>query len=209
MVAQDWPRYRNRLLNRYTGERVSEEDFAQAVEMDLLALARDFAPARVYVLATPRQTVYDIGSTCMYLQALDNPLTRLLSKYFTCRKSMDLPEVPFNQQLEQMIAAMPQPIGAGFVVNGTRPADHAVMSYLDPNDAICTDGKCEVLVGKYIPVFQDGLHYSWAGSIKVVSYLLFSIGVEQGRVRTEFEDENLNLENGQPLYAPDAQPQLQ
>lgn len=209
VVAQDWPRYRNRLLNRYTGERVSEEDFAKAVEMDLMALARDFAPARVYVLATPRQTVYDIGSTCMYLQALDNPLTRLLSKYFTCRKSMDLPEVPFNKQLEQMIAAMPQPIGAGVVANGTRPADHAVMSYLDPNDAICTDGKCEVLVGKYIPVFQDGLHYSWAGSIKVVSYLLFSIGVEQGRVRTEFEDENLNLENGQPLYAPDAQPQLQ
>ncbi|MDT3663878.1 MAG: hypothetical protein ROM54_10275, partial [Anaerobiospirillum sp.] len=65
----------------------------------------------------------------------------------------------------------------------------APVRYLDPNDAICIEGNCELLVGQYIPVFQDGLHYSWAGSIKVVSYLLSQIGVEQGRVRTDFEDE--------------------
>ena len=57
--------------------------------------------------------------------------------------------------------------------------------------------------------FQDGLHYSWGGSIKVVSYILSQIGVEQGRVRTEFEDEGISPQDkANPLYAPSAHPLL-
>ena len=190
VVAQDWPRYRLTTVLRPTSEgqdyrSVAEADYEQVLRSDLEQMVRDLSTGlnRIYVVATPRQSVYDVGSTCMYLQALDNPVSRLMAKYITCKESKNLAPIPLNQLLDTTIAQLPQ--NQGF------DEYEAPVRYLDPNDAICIDGNCELLVGQYIPVFQDGLHYSWAGSIKVVSYLLSQIGVEQGRVRTEFEDEQI------------------
>lgn len=192
VVAQDWPRYRLTTVLRpsapgaaYT--QVAESDYERVLRSDLEQMVVDFSTGhnRIYVVATPRQSVYDVGSTCMFLQALDNPVSRIMAKYITCKGTKDLAPIPLNAVLAETIAQLPQN-------QGKAEAD-APVRYLDPNEAICTDGKCELLVGQYIPVFQDGLHYSWAGSIKVVSYLLAQIGVEQGKVRTEFEDELMPL----------------
>lgn len=188
VVAQDWPRYRLTTVLRPDLESqdyrsVAGDDYEKVLRSDLEQMVADFSTGsnRIYVVATPRQSVYDVGSTCMYLQALDNPVSRLMAKYITCKESKNLAPVPLNQLIDTTIAQLPQ--------NQGLDEYQAPVRYLDPNDAICVDGHCELLVGQYIPVFQDGLHYSWAGSIKVVSYLLSQIGVEQGRVRTEFEDE--------------------
>lgn len=325
VVAQDWTRYQQRLLQRGPNgqtwpkvPKVKAEDFAAALEQDFLALVKDFAPHQVYVLGTPRQTVFDIGSTCAYQQAIDTPLNRMLSKYVTCRRFMELQEPPFNQQLMHLLEALPRPtasaegpalpiepatlsiaaapvvqavpaapvapetampvatslmaardptaliapmaprahtatnrednaiVNTSAIVNSgdTAVADEVVIAgkgeiatslmgttepalpplpispapsasheslatvhYLDPSDAICSGDLCEVLVGAYVPVFQDGLHYSWGGSVKVMSYILSQIGVPQGRIRLLFEDEIVSPENVlQPLYAPDAKP---
>lgn len=276
VLAQDWTRYQRRLLHRgadgQVWQKVKAEDFTVALKQDFLALMRDFAPNQVYVLGTPRQTVFDIGSTCAYQQALDMPLNRILSKYVTCRRFMNLKEPPFNQQLIRLLKELLQSElatnkgGASTVLTASMPittneevkaivanrvtdtaiaaittntpataAAHntittdieasassvvvselaqsvsqtnlATVHYLDPSDAICSDDLCEVLVGAYVPVFQDGLHYSWGGSVKVMSYILSQIGVPQGRVRLLFEDEIVSSENVlQPLYAPDAKP---
>ena len=186
VVAQDWPRYRLTTVARPAtpnGRPTPVADYEQQLRSDLVQMVQDFSTGRnrIFVVATPRQSVYDIGSTCMYLQALDNPISRLMARYITCQPSKDLAPIPLNELLAETIAALPQNQGSSEY--------DAPVRYLDPNDAICIDGNCELLVGQAIPVFQDGLHYSWAGSIKVVSYLLSQIGVEQGRVRAQFEDE--------------------
>lgn len=164
---------------------VPESEFEEAVAADLRAMAEDFSTGqnKVYVLGTPRQTVYDIGSTCMYLKALDNPLSRFLGSHITCIKSKQLNAVPLNDFILNTVEKLPQ--------NEGTDERTAKIRYIDPNDAICIDGECEILVGRFIPVYQDGLHYSWAGSVKVVSFILSQIGVEQGRIRLEFEDEVL------------------
>lgn len=140
-----------------------------AVAEDLDQLARDTAKRKVFILGTPKQTVYDIGSTCMHLQAMNNPLSILLRQSVTCVKAHKLRDVPFNSWLEQTVSR------------------YSHFTYLDPNAALCHAGECEVMVNKDIPVYQDGLHYSWAGSIKVVSYILSRMGVDQGQVRTSFD----------------------
>lgn len=214
LFAQDWPRYVGTLVPQSTalaenapeqaGADQSESETAQsktaagtttasttnqapnaqkaldggdpllahqaAVAQDLAQLAQDTAQRRVFILGTPRQSVYDIGSTCMYLHAMDQPVSKFLRQNVTCVTSHKLRDVPFNAWLEQEVSRYPH------------------FTYLDPNDALCVDGECEMMVDKVIPVYQDGLHYSWAGSIKVVSYFLFRMGVEQGQVRVEFED---------------------
>lgn len=201
VIAQDWPRYRSSLVRRKNDYQVPEHLFDQAVIRDLELMARQFKDRKVYVLGTPRQTVFDVGSTCMFLHALENPLSQFLRSHFTCIKNKELNEIPFNDILYKAISELPQN-------KGLDEKDWPV-KYIDPNDAICVDGNCEILVGKFIPVYQDGLHYSWAGSIKVVSYILSQIGVDQGRVRTEFEDENIpSPEAGEAPegYADDAPP---
>ena len=181
VVAQDWPRYEGSLVSREGVRAFRDESFYNAIRADIRSLAKDFAGRKVYVVATPRQTVFDIGSTCMYLHALENPLAKFIRGHFTCIKNKRLDDIPFNERLEDMIERLPQ--------NRNKSEYDKPITYIDPNEAYCIDGRCEVLVGKFIPVYQDGLHFSWAGSIKVVSYVLSRIGVEQGRVRTEFEDE--------------------
>ena len=133
------------------------------------------------IIGTPRQTVFDVGSTCMYLHALQNPLSRFIRAHFTCTKSKELNAIPMNDFLQRSVLELPQ---NQHLTDKDRP-----VKYIDPNEAICVDSNCEILVGKYIPVYQDGLHYSWAGSVKIVSYILSQIGVKQGKVRTNFEDE--------------------
>lgn len=203
VVAQDWPRYKAGLVNRDTGIPVKEDEFTQAVVDDLKRLSYDFATHKVWVIGTPRQTVFDVGSTCMFLHALDNPLSKFIRSTFTCTKNKNLADIPINEELVKTIENMPQ--------NAAKTPDIEMpFNYIDPNDAICIDGKCEILVGKFIPVYQDGLHYSWAGSVKVVSYILSRIGVEQGRIRTEFEDEQViePTKGEQPEgYADDKKPE--
>lgn len=206
VVAQDWPRYHARLLRRSDHQNVELSKFAAALRQDLISLSQDFAPHKVYVIGTPRQTVFDIGSTCMYLHALDNPLSQLLGKYFTCKRTMELRDIELNQVIERVVEELPEPNPHEWLDGRSRVAD---VKYIDPNEAICVNGHCEILVGAYVPVFQDGLHYSWGGSVKVVSYILSQIGVEQGRVRTEFEDEGISPQDkANPLYAPSAHPLL-
>ena len=183
VVAQDWPRYKSGLVRRQDNSQVKEDEFTQAVLEDLKQLSVDFSTHKIWVIGTPRQTVFDVGSTCMFLHALDNPLSKFIRSTFTCTKNKDLADIPINQDIVSTIDNLPQ--------NAYKTELNKAVNYIDPNEAICIDGKCEILVGKFIPVYQDGLHYSWAGSVKVVSYILSRIGVDQGRVRTEFEDEKL------------------
>ena len=181
VIAQDWPRYRGSLVRRANDYLIPEKYFEGAVKRDIEYIAKRFKHHKVYIVGTPRQTVFDVGSTCMYLHALDNPLSKFVRAHFTCVKSKHLNDIPFNDILHKIVSDLPE--------NKDLPEYKHPVRYLDPNDAICIDGKCEILVGKFIPVYQDGLHYSWAGSVKVVSYILSQIGVHQGKVRTEFEDE--------------------
>lgn len=60
--------------------------------------------------------------------------------------------------------------------------------FVDPNEAICVEQSCDLLIDNVLPVYQDGLHYSWAGSVKVLSYLLVKMGLPQGKLRLRFED---------------------
>ena len=181
VIAQDWPRYSGSLVRRTNEYAVPEKYFQLAIKRDLQAIASRFNKSKVYIIGTPRQTVFDVGSTCMYLHALENPLSKFIRAHFTCTKNKNLNDIPFNDFLQREVAQLPE--------NKNLSARNRPVKYIDPNDAICIDGNCEILVGKFIPVYQDGLHYSWAGSVKVVSYILSQIGVRQGKVRTEFEDE--------------------
>lgn len=181
VVAQDWPRYQGSLVRRSNDFQVPEHLFEKAVKRDIQSMAARFKNRKLYIIGTPRQTVFDVGSTCMYLHALQNPLSRFIRAHFTCTKSKDLNAIPMNDFLQRAVLELPQ---NQHLTDKERP-----VKYIDPNEAICVDSNCEILVGKYIPVYQDGLHYSWAGSVKVVSYILSQIGVKQGKVRTDFEDE--------------------
>ena len=181
VVAQDWPRYQGSLVRRSNDFQVPEHLFEKAVKRDIQSMAARFKNRKLYIIGTPRQTVFDVGSTCMYLHALQNPLSRFIRAHFTCTKSKELNAIPMNDFLQRSVLELPQ---NQHLTDKDRP-----VKYIDPNEAICVDSNCEILVGKYIPVYQDGLHYSWAGSVKIVSYILSQIGVKQGKVRTNFEDE--------------------
>lgn len=203
VFAQDWPRYASSLVERNVTHdvhalvannqsekqgierlnaqadsllaenqllKLSSQQYASAVAVDLAALAQAVGQRQIYVLGTPLQPVYDIGSTCMYLQALDNPLSRWLRQNVTCVSHHTLRDIAFNDWLEREIKKYPN------------------FTYLNPNEALCVGTDCELLVDGVLPVYQDGLHYSWAGSVKVVSYLLFRMGLPQGRMRLRFED---------------------
>lgn len=172
VFAQDWPRYQNALVTREGEEAVLEDDFYQAIADDLQKLSAALGPRKAYILGTPMQTVYDIGSTCMYLHALDNPFSRFMRVHFTCIERKNLQSIPFNSFLKDYLLKI-----------------HNLI-YIDPNSALCFNNQCDVLVDSFIPVYQDGLHYSWAGSVKVVSYILTLIGVDQGKVRTDFSKES-------------------
>lgn len=150
--------------------KLSSRQYVAAVAEDLAALAQALGHRPVYILGTPLQPVYDMGSTCMYLHALNNPLSRWLRQNVTCRPHYALRDIAFNAWLEREVQQYPN------------------FTYLDPNEALCSGNDCELLVDGVLPVYQDGLHYSWAGSVKVVSYLLFRMGLPQGRLRLRFED---------------------
>lgn len=192
VLAQDWPRYSKSLIDKTTGEKVDVSDYEQVLTEDLKGFIADSGALQgreVYILGTPRQSVYDLGTACTYLHLLDSAPSLALANNFTCKLSAPLHDIELNALLEKVV-----------VDNSAK--------YLDPNAAICTDGVCELITGRYIPVFQDGLHYSWGGSIKVNSYILSRIGVAQGKVRTDFEDEIFSNDKGERhrLYAPDAKP---
>lgn len=171
--AQDWPRYKLSLETR-EGHKVTEKEFEKQVLSDLERLSEDLKPitkAQIYIIGTPSQTVFDIGSTCMFLHELDNPLSKFMRNHFSCVESKDLIENPINDKIKAEVSKFKN------------------FHYIDPNDALCKNGKCKILVDRYIPVFQDGLHYSWAGSIKVVSHILETMGLSRAKKeRTDFED---------------------
>ena len=69
VVAQDWPRYKSGLVRRQDNSQVKEDEFTQAVLEDLKQLSVDFSTHKIWVIGTPRQTVFDVGapvrSTCL------------------------------------------------------------------------------------------------------------------------------------------------
>ena len=189
VFAQNWPHY-DGMLESHEGVKYSKgEDFYKAINDDIKAVANDFAGRKVYILATPLQTIFDIGNTCMNLKALENPLARFVLMNSNCGKSMRLDSIPLNERLKDIINKLPQ--------NTNKNEAEKAVTFIDPSEAYCIDGNCEVLVGNSIRVFSDGRHFSWAGSVKVTSYILNIIGVEQGRVRTSFEDDaSVNQKEG-------------
>lgn len=160
LIGQDWPRYERGLCLRETEEKISAENFKQAIAEDLAQLAEDLQGREVYILLTPAQTVFDIGATCMYLHELDNPLAKLLRTGITCYREKELTLPPINEFLRTEIAKYPN--------------FHAI----DPNKAICKGQNCTILLENLTPVFQDGLHYSIDGSRKVVEYILKEMDVQ-------------------------------
>lgn len=144
--------------------------YSAMVWQDLQQLAKDAGDRKVFVLGTPLQPVYDIGSTCMYLHLLNNPVSEVLRQHVTCVSRHKLRLIPFNQSLQSMVQQFPN------------------FEYLDPNAALCVEQECDLLIDGILPIYQDGLHYSWAGSVKVMSYLLLKMGLPQGRLRLRFED---------------------
>ena len=62
------------------------------------------------------------------------------------------------------------------------------ITYLNTADVFCEHGQCQrsLPTEPQIPVLYNVDHYTWAGSVAINSWLLHTIGVEQGKARTEF-----------------------
>ena len=181
VIAQRWPVYDGELESRDGIKHSGGEQYYRDLKEDLSSLAKDFAGRKVFIVAVPRYTESDIGSSCMYLKYLDNPFAKFVRSKIDCSNYQRLADFPVNEGLKSIIESLPE--------NQNKSDENKAITYIDPNEAVCIDGKCEVLIGNSVRVFSDDNHFSWAGSIKVMSYILNRIGVGQGRVRTSFDDD--------------------
>ncbi len=156
MIAQDWQRYEKSLYMRSNHEQ-KVEDFYKQLALDIEALSKDMPKSKIYLITNPYQTFFDIGATCMYLHRMDNIFTNILKKSIPCnvRKDLHSPKIiKLNSYIKETAKA------------------YKNIKVINPNDAICDDTNCQIMTDDFVPIYQDGLHYSIAGSKKVVSYIL-------------------------------------
>ena len=132
-------------------------------------------------LFTPNSPKY--GNACITLHQLHNPVSRAMLNSFFCKLS-DAYAPTANFPINQVIIDTVKQMQADKVMvdaNG-----NGSIHYIDPSKDICDQDKCQRFVNGLLPILSDDNHFSWAGSIAVNSMILKTIGVEQGRVRTEF-----------------------
>lgn len=158
VIGQDWERYQRTLVTRATHEYAGVENFYNAIFADLKALIEALPEREIYVILNPAQPIFDIGSTCMFIQRMDNALSSLLKNTLTCSRTRHLKTPLINAHLKAEIGK------------------YKNVHIIDPNEAICdSEGNCQILTNDYIPVFQDGLHYSITGSAPVVDLILKTV----------------------------------
>ena len=154
------------------------------IRASLEDLALDFKGRDVYVLTN--QEIMDPQASskraCLTLNLLDNPISKLLTSSFFCKTEHFLPRVHFPIN-DVVIATVRQMQADKVMVDDNGKGS---ISIINPSEVVCDQEKCQQFLQESMPMLYDETHFSWAGSIAVNSLILRTIGVEQGRVRTEF-----------------------
>ncbi len=188
VIAQRWAAdvYPQNIHVRNNQQTLPSQEFNNIIKQGIQNLALDLKGRDVYVLTnqnlfTPNSPKY--GNACITLHQLHNPVSRAMLNSFFCKLS-DAYAPTANFPINQVIIDTVKQMQADRVMvdaNG-----NGSIHYIDPSKEICDQDKCQRFVNGLLPILSDDNHFSWAGSIAVNSMILKTIGVEQGRVRTEF-----------------------
>lgn len=161
VLAQDWQRYEGQLVDRDNPtERIDKKGYMKAVSHDIQRLAETFEGREVWVVLNPYQIRFDIGTSCMYMNHMTNPVAGVFAKYITCAPTHPVNSLPVNDFIREEVEKYPN------------------LHIIDPNPAVCDGLVCRSMLDNGLPVFQDGLHYSIAGSHDVVQLILEKIGLD-------------------------------
>ena len=186
VIVQRWshPEYQSNAYQREPLQQLPLNDYPNMIRASLEDMASDFKGRDVYVLTN--QEIMDPQASskraCLTLNVLDNPISKLLTSSFFCKTEQFLPRVHFP--INDVVTATVRQMQANKVMvdaNGK-----GSIHIIDPSEVVCDQEKCQQFLQESMPVLYDETHFSWAGSIAVNSLILRTIGVEQGRVRTEF-----------------------
>lgn len=187
VIAQRWaaPKYLNNIHTR-DQQKLPPQEFNNVVKQGIQDLALDLKGRDVYVITnqnlfTPNNPKY--GNACITLHQLHNPVSWTMLNSFFCKLSDSYTpsaNFPINQVIIDTVKQM-QEDRVMVDANGK-----GSIHYIDPSQDICDQDKCQKFINGFLPILSDDNHFSWAGSIAVNSMILKTIGVEQGRVRTEF-----------------------
>ena len=177
---------RHGVIERTSGNIVPAEDYPQVIEQNIRALADDFKGRDVYVFGQPElQSLVagQNGRACFFLRQLNNPISQLMTSTIFCQhNTTEQIHLKLNELIASTIGDMQQH-QAMADTNGK-----GSITYLNTADVFCEHGQCQrsLPTEPKIPVLYNVDHYTWAGSVAINSWLLHTIGVEQGKARTEF-----------------------
>ena len=188
VIAQRWtaPFYKDNIYVRNSEEKPESHEFDNIIKQGIQDLALDLKGRDVYVITNQNLVMPDnpkYGQDCLSLTQLHNPISWAMRNSFFCKLS-DPYTTSANYPINQVIIDTVKQMQADKVMvdaNG-----NGSIHYIDPNQEICDQDKCKKFVNGVFPILGDDNHLSWAGSIAVNSLILRTIGVEQGKVRTEF-----------------------
>ena len=180
--------YQRNLVDRSTGQTqaFTEDEYKHIIEKEVLALADDLHGHDVVILLQPAINTGNAGvasRACFFLHQLDNPLSKLMTNTVFCHpRSADELQISINEVLKETVLKM-QASKAMVDTNGK-----GSIRVFDPTASYCTNGQCltNLPEAPYFPILYDRGHLSWASSIAINNKLLNFIGVDQGKVRTEF-----------------------
>lgn len=183
--------YRNTIsrygvIERTSGNIVPAEDYPQVIEQNIRALAEDFKGRDVYVFGQSELQAIVAGQSgraCFFLRLLNNPLSKLITSTVFCQhNTTDQIHLELNELISSTIKDMQQSNAMADT------SGKGSITYLNNANVFCKQNRCQrtLPTEPHIPVLYDREHYSWAGSVAINSWLLKTIGVEQGKVRTEF-----------------------
>ena len=188
VIAQRWtaPFYKDNIHVRNSEEKLGCQEFDNIIKQGIQDLALDLKGRDVYVITNQNLVMPDnpkYGQDCLSLTQLNNPISWAMRNSFFCKLSD--PYTPSaNFTINKVIVDTVKQMQADRVMvdaNGK-----GSIHYIDPNQEICDQYKCKKFVNGVFPILGDDNHFSWAGSIAINSLILRTIGVEQGKVRTEF-----------------------
>lgn len=175
---------RGGMVERESGKVMDGHAYPEIIRNSIREIAQDFAEHEIYIQGEPElqaQIAGQNGRACFYLNALKNPLSNLMYGTIFCRRNT-LAQIhpPTNEVITSTIAEIQEEMKA----KGQKVTIH----YLNAANALCENEVCKLYIDeKYqFPVLYNNNHFSWAGSVPINTMLLKTIGVEQGKVRTDF-----------------------
>lgn len=159
VIAQDWQRYERRLLRRSTLTAPAQLSHRDILAHDLRQLSAQLMERRIFIVLSHYQSRYNLGTACLTLRRLDNPLAQALSHSGVCAGERELPDQPLNAFLRREAARLSN------------------VTAVDPNALLCTRQRCRVMLDDSgLPVYSDGLHYSVAGAGAALQGMLPAMG---------------------------------